>query len=199
MKIIGLNASPNKTGATFALVNSILEMCAERGADVEMINAAQAVADAKTPFCVCCSTPCSQVCYKGSLLEEAYEKIANAHALIVGSPVYFGSMTAQLKAFFDKTRHIRASKKWIGIPAGALTSGASRYGGQEAAMQAIHNCLLVEGMSIFGPGSQAFDAGHLGVGAQRGADNDDYTKTRCESMAMRALAEAEKYMLTKGI
>lgn len=58
-------------------------------------------------------------------------KIEEADAVIFGSPVYFGSMTAQLKAFFDKTRDVRGRRAWVGIPAAAVSVGASKYGGQE--------------------------------------------------------------------
>jgi len=43
-------------------------------------------------------------------LEEAYEILKKADAIVMGSPVYFGSVSAQLKAFFDKTRKLRSEK-----------------------------------------------------------------------------------------
>jgi len=64
----------------------------------------------KNPFCVVCSNPCSGICYKGTKLEEAYEILKKADAIVMGSPVYFGSVSAQLKAFFDKTRKLRSEK-----------------------------------------------------------------------------------------
>lgn len=100
MKIIGVNGSVNKTGNTFYMLDRILKLCEKEGAQTELINAAQAVSDSKTPFCVCCSTPCTKVCYAGTQLEQAYQKIEEADAVIFGSPVYFGSMTAQPESVF---------------------------------------------------------------------------------------------------
>lgn len=190
MKIIGVNGSINKDGNTFYLLDKILKICQKEGADTEIINAAQAVGDAKTPFCVCCSTPCSKICYKGSLLDEAYKKIEESDAVIFGSPVYFGSMTAQLKAFFDKTRDVRARKAWVGIPAAAVSVGGSKYGGQEATINAIQDCLFISGMSVFGSGYFDTDGGQMGIGAHRPACEDEFANGRCESMAKRALFEA---------
>lgn len=192
MKIVGINGSVNKDGNTFYLIDKILKICKENGAETEIINAAAAVSDAKTPFCVCCSTPCSKICYKESLLDEAYKKIENADAVIFGSPVYFGSMSAQLKAFFDKTRDVRARKAWVGIPAGVVSVGGSKYGGQEATINAIQDCLFISGMSVFGSGYFDTDGGQMGIGAHKPACDDEFANGRCESMAKRLLFEAER-------
>ncbi len=192
MKIVGINGSVNKDGNTFYLIDKILKICKENGAETEIINAAAAVSDAKTPFCVCCSTPCSKICYKDSLLDEAYKKIENADAVIFGSPVYFGSMSAQLKAFFDKTRDVRARKAWVGIPAGVVSVGGSKYGGQEATINAIQDCLFISGMSVFGSGYFDTDGGQMGIGAHKPACEDEFANGRCESMAKRLLFEAAR-------
>ena len=197
MKIIAINGSVNKEGNTFYLLDKILKICKNGGADTQMINAAEAVGDAKTPFCTCCSTPCSKICYKGSLLDEAYKAIEEADAVIFGSPVYFGSMSAQLKAFFDKTRDVRARKAWVGIPAGVVSVGGSKYGGQEATVNAIQDCLFTSGMTIFGSGYFTTDGGQMGIGAHRPACEDDFANGRCESMAARALFEASRNELYK--
>lgn len=197
MKIIGVNGSFNKEGNTFYMLNKILTLCKNAGAEVEIINAAEAVGDAKTPFCTCCSTPCSKACYKDSLLDEAYKKIENADAVIFGSPVFFGSMSAQLKAFFDKTRSVRARKAWVGIPAGVLAVGASKYGGQEATMNAVQDSLFISGMTVFGSGYFDTDGGQMGVGAHRPACDDEFAGGRCESMAKRAVFEARRSELYK--
>ncbi len=197
MKILGVNGSCNKEGNTFYMLDKILTICKNEGAEVEFINAAEAVGDAKTPFCTCCSTPCSKACYKDSLLDEAYKKIENADAVIFGSPVYFGSMSAQLKAFFDKTRDVRARKAWVGIPAGVLSVGGSKYGGQEATMKAMQDSLFISGMTVFGSGYFDTDGGQMGIGAHKPAADDEFAAGRIESMAKRVLFEAKRNELFK--
>lgn len=197
MKIIGINGSFNKEGNTFYMLDKILKLCEAEGAETEIINAAQAVSEAKTSFCTCCSTPCSKVCYKDSLLDEAYKKIAEAEAVIFGSPVYFGSMSAQLKAFFDKTRDVRARKAWVGIPAAVLSVGGSKYGGQEATMKAMQDCLFISGMTVFGSGYFDTDGGQMGIGAHRPVAEDAFAAGRIESMAKRAVFEARRNELAK--
>jgi len=180
MKILALNGSHDKNGNTQFLLEEILKYF--RKEDTEIINIYEAVSDAKTPFCINCSTPCSRVCYKNTKLEEAFDKVTEADFVIIGSPVYFGSMTAQLKAFFDKTIHIRGGKMWLGKPIAAVSVGASKYGGQERTVEHIHSCALVSGMTILGNGSE-IGMGHFGISAHRPAKEDDFAIKQCESLA----------------
>jgi len=188
MYIVALNGSHNDDGNTAYLLKSILEKCNVRGAETEMINVYNAVSDAKTPFCTNCTTPCRKQCYKDSLLEEAYSKVTKADFVIIGSPVYFGSMSAQLKAFFDKTRALRAEKAWLAKPVAAVSVGASKYGGQERTIDAIHSCALVSGMTIVGNSGECA-MGHFGVSAQRPSCDDEYAKMAVDALVDRIFAE----------
>lgn len=184
--IVALNGSHNNGGNTAFLLNAVLKHCAEKGAETELISVHEAVADAKTPFCVNCSTPCSKVCYKGTKLEEAYEKVKRADFVLIGSPVYFGSMTAQLKAFFDKTRAVRGNKEWLGKPMAAVAVGASKYGGQEHTIEHIQSCAFVSGMTVVGNSSETA-MGHFGLAAQRPASEDAYALAQAENLAERIM------------
>ena len=111
MYILALNGSHNNDGNTAFLLNEILRHCAEKGAETEICSVSEAIMDTKTPFCVACSTPCTKKCYKDTKLDTLFDKIERADFVVFGSPVYFGSMTGQMKCFFDKTRDARANKK----------------------------------------------------------------------------------------
>lgn len=189
MYILALNSSHKNDGNTAFLLKNILSYF--RKEDTKIINIYEAVSDAKHPFCVNCSSPCSKICYRGTKLEKAFEEVTKADFVIFASPVYFGSMTAQMKAFFDKTRYIRSEKLWLGKPMAAVSVGASKYGGQERTIEDIHSCALVSGMTIIGNGSQGA-MGHFGVSAQSPANEDDYALRQCENLAI-AIKEQIKY------
>ena len=110
MYILALNGSHNNDGNTAFLLNEILRHCAEKGAETEICSVSEAIMDTKTPFCVACSTPCTKKCYKDTKLDTLFDKIERADFVVFGSPVYFGSMTGQMKCFFDKTRDARCVK-----------------------------------------------------------------------------------------
>lgn len=180
MYILAVNGSPNEDGNCAFLLKEILSKI--EGADTEIISANKAVNSTKWPFCVVCSNPCNKACYKGTELEELYEKVEKADFVIFASPVYFGGMSGQLKTFFDKTRAIRGEKRWLGKPMVAVSVGATKYGGQERTVEQIQSCGLVLGMNIVGNSSSNL-MGHFGVSAQRPANEDEYAIKQCENMA----------------
>lgn len=191
MLIAGINGSPNKQGNTMHLLEQIEQRIKSMGHEFTIINAADAVLACKNPFCTACSTPCSGMCFKETELEKAYEIMTKADGWIVGSPVYFGTVSAQLKAFFDKTRGLRSSKVWINKVGAGVTVGASKYGGQETTIRAIHDILMVHGIIIVGDGHADKDAGHHGVCAQKPSNSDTFALERSEVLAKRVVDVCE--------
>lgn len=191
-KIILVNGSPKKGGNTFYLLSEMEKYIKEAGAECEIIYITEGLMKAKTPFCVCCSSPCNKSCYKDTPLEEMLAKMKEADGIVFGSPVYFGSMSAQMKALFDKMRDVRADKAFLGKAGCAVVSGASKYGGQETAVRAIHDCMLVMGMKIIGDSDTQIGSGHFGVCAWQKDLNDEYTVSRLKATAFRLVKEASK-------
>lgn len=194
MFIVGVNGSPNKEGNTAYLLNKILENINSQGADTTILNAGELLESCENKFCVACSSPCSGVCYEGTKLEEAFEILKKADGIILGSPVYFGTVSAQLKAFFDKTRKLRTNKELYNKVGAGVTVAASKYGGQETTIRAIHDILLVHGMMIIGDGYIDADCGHYGVCAHRPSDTDENADKRYQVLTKRMIEVCEDTM-----
>jgi len=186
MLIVAINGSPDPDGNTAFLLKRTLAAAEARGAETLLIHAAAKMASISgTPFCTVCSNPCAGVCFKGTPLDHAYETMAKADGIILGSPVYFGTVTAQLKAFFDKTRLLRSQKGLYNKIGAGVTVAASKYGGQETTMRALHDIMLVHGMILVGDGFGEADCGHHGVCAQRPASADNDAIKRTDLLAAR--------------
>ncbi|MEN6349374.1 MAG: flavodoxin family protein [Syntrophomonas sp.] len=183
--IVALNGSPHTRGNTAFLLRQALDECANMGAVTRVINCQQVLKDQKTPFCVACTSPCAGKCLEGKEIAKAYELISRADGLIVGSPVYFGTVAAQLKAFWDKSRTLRGEKKLLNVVGGAIAVGASRFGGQETTIRAIHDMLLVQGMITVGDGYYENDCGHMGGAGQRPAQDDENAINRSRILGKR--------------
>ncbi len=56
------------------------------------------------------------------------EEINDSDAIIFGSPTYFGSISSEMKEFFDSTSNIFINKKWKDKIAGAFTHASSLSG-----------------------------------------------------------------------
>jgi multimeric flavodoxin WrbA len=176
--ILGINGSANSDGSTAYLLKEALTTARDYGAETELLHAAEILNDIDTPFCELCSASCEGSCGEGNKLGEAYELLRRADGVIIGSPVYFGTVSGQLKALWDKTRALRREKALLNVVGGAVAVGGARFGGQETTIKAIHDMMMVQGMTIIGDGHQDADCGHQGVCAQRPADKDENGKKR---------------------
>lgn len=185
MLIVGINGSPIKNGNTQFLLEKGLEQVRSMGAETKVIQVGDVLKGFNVPFCTACSSPCEGVCWKNTGFENVLDIVREADGLIIGSPVYFGSVSGQLKAFWDKLRCLRGEKKLLNTVGGAVAVGASRFGGQEGTLRAIHEMMLVQGMTIVGGGQFEHDCGHYGVSSQRPASEDDFAKERIIIMAKR--------------
>ena len=189
MKVIGINGSPRKKSNTRFLLEKSLEKVKIKAIDIEIFDVQNILKTLKNPFCIHCSSPCNQSCYLETELEYKLKELSRADGIIIASPVYFGSVTAQLKAFWDKTRHIRSELKLIGKPGAAIAIGGSQYGGQETTIRTIHDMMLIQGMTIVGNGVKGFNAGHQGSCARQPVfENQQYIKD-AENMGTRIADE----------
>ena len=80
----------------------------------------------------------------------ADERVAG---IIVGTPVYFGSMTALCKAFLDRCIALRMRKFALANKIGGVVAvGGVRNGGQELTIQGVQSALLCQEMVVVGDG-----------------------------------------------
>jgi NAD(P)H dehydrogenase (quinone) len=78
------------------------------------------------------------------------EQLAEADAIIFGTPTRFGNMCAQMRNFLDQTGPLWAKGALVGKIGSVFTSTASQHGGQETTITSFHSTLLHHGMIIVG-------------------------------------------------
>ncbi|KAK9942375.1 hypothetical protein M0R45_008044 [Rubus argutus] len=127
------------------------------------------------------------------------ERLVEADGLLFGFPTRYGSMAAQMKAFFDSTGQLWREQKLAGVPAGFFVSTGTQGGGQETtAWTAItqlahHGMLYVPIGYTFGAGMFQMDS--LRGGSPYGAGVFSGDGTRAPTETELALAEHHgKYM-----
>ena len=100
MNIIGFVGSPRKEGNTAWIVNKILEGAKEQGAQTKVWCSSDL--DIKPcKGCLACHQG-NKGCVVNDDMQELYDALLQADALVLGSPVYMGQMTAQAKIFTDR-------------------------------------------------------------------------------------------------
>ena len=78
------------------------------------------------------------------------EQLAEADAIIFGTPTRFGNMCAQMRNFLDQTGQLWARGALIGKVGSVFTSTATQHGGQETTITSFHSTLLHHGMMVVG-------------------------------------------------
>lgn len=76
--------------------------------------------------------------------------LAEADAIIFGTPTRFGTMAAQMRNFPDQTGTLWMEGGLIGKAGSVFASTASQHGGQETTITSFHSTLLHHGMIIVG-------------------------------------------------
>lgn len=82
--------------------------------------------------------------------EAVPDQMAEADAIIFGTPTRFGNMCAQMRNFLDRTGQLWARGGLVGKVGSVFTSTASQHGGQETTITSFHTTLLHHGMIIVG-------------------------------------------------
>ena len=154
MKVVGISCSPRKGKSTFYALETCLQAAKEAASGVETILIE--LSEMKINGCIACGKcmkvlECSQ--------EDDFVKMipilsdSELAALVIATPVYFGSMTSQCKAFLDRCVMFRRNgfllRNKVG---GVIAVGGVRNGGQELAIQAVQAAMLVQDMVVVSEG-----------------------------------------------
>jgi multimeric flavodoxin WrbA len=103
MKVIAINGSPRKNWNTYILLEKSLEGAKAAGAETELIN----LYDIQYKGCTSCFA-CKlkgvtvKKCAMKDELEIILQKISECDVLILGSPIYYASVTGEMKSFMER-------------------------------------------------------------------------------------------------
>ena len=126
-------------------------------------------------------------CVLKTASEVKKEDFVASDGIIAGSPVYFGTMAAELKEVFDKYVGIR--RKMEDKIGAAFATSADPSGGKETTIFSIIQALLIYGMIIAGDPLDA--TGHYGI-ACTGAP-DKKTAANAAKLGRRVAMLAKKF------
>jgi NAD(P)H dehydrogenase (quinone) len=77
-------------------------------------------------------------------------QLAEADAIIFGTPTRFGNMAAQMRSFLDATGGLWKQGALIGKVGSVFASTATQHGGQETTITSFHTTLFHHGMVVVG-------------------------------------------------
>ncbi len=166
MKAVGIVGSPRKNGNTEILTKHTLEAIAEEGLDTELIRLA-GLDIQPCNACMVCRNNEEERCPIDDDLFPLYTKIKEAEAVILASPVYFGSATALLKAFMERTGYIAHPRRvFAGKVGGPLV--VARRAGKNFTLAQLTFWFQILGFFI--PGSTYWN---IAFGREKGTVEED--------------------------
>ncbi len=112
------------------------------------------------------------------------EELLEYDAIILGSPVYYGSMAGEMKKLLDDS--VEFHGRMEGKVGAAFTSSANIGGGNETTILDMLNALLIHGMVVQG-NSAGDHYGPVSIGAP-----DDMVEKQCRVLGHRTVALADK-------
>jgi multimeric flavodoxin WrbA len=155
MKVVGIVGSPRKDGNTEILMKEVLKVVREAGCQTD----AFLMSEKLVAPCDACGT-CFETgsCIVQDDMQELYALLEPADAVIFGSPVYFGSVSAQAKAVMDRMFALLQHRSLKEKIAGALV--VTRRVGAIQARSLLYGFCMAQGMIVAG--------GAIGYGREPG-------------------------------
>jgi multimeric flavodoxin WrbA len=156
--ILGICGSPRKM-ATEYILGEALKMLEDKGFKTQLFTV-RGKSISPCRHCDYCLK--NAVCVVKDDMHLLYPLIKEAEGFVIATPVYNGSMSAQIKIVIDRTRASLAAdpKSLRRKPGMAIAVGGDRMGGQELAIQQIHAFYILNGMI---PVSGGFFGANLGA------------------------------------
>lgn len=151
MKVVAFNGSPRKKGNTRACLEKVVEEISKEGIETEIVQ----IGGKNLHGCIACfkcfgkkDGQCHGV---KDDMQGVIEKFTEADGVLVGSPVYFGSCSTEVKAFIDRVGLVgKANDHLWSRKAGAAVIAVRRQGALTTFNQ-INQFFLINRMIV--PGS----------------------------------------------
>lgn len=168
MKVVAINGSPRQKGNTSLLLNIVLEEIKKDDIEVEIVQLGGNLVRGCTGCRQCGVKKNNKCVFDDDIINECLEKMFEADAIILGSPVYYSNITTEMKALIDRAGAVsKANGTLLRDKIGASVV-ALRRGGNNQAFNSMNYLFLANEMII--PGSTYWN---MAIGKDIGEVLDD--------------------------
>ncbi|MEE8417415.1 MAG: flavodoxin family protein [candidate division Zixibacteria bacterium] len=191
MNILGISGSPTGGSSTDILVNTILE-----GATANQVKTRFVRLNDKNilPCQSCGKSPEPDYCFFHDDMDELYGLMEKSEGIVLGSPIYFDSVSAQTKLFIDRTNCLRPvdfsikdetvfKKPLFKGKKGGIVIVGGKQGSFDTTLRTARGFFLWAGMDI------VFELKYIASGLRAGeARHDDATLKKARQCGKELLA-----------
>jgi multimeric flavodoxin WrbA len=142
MKVLMLNGSAHPHGCTATAFDEMARVFAQEGVETEILQ----VGNRDIRGCIGCGS-CAKTgrCVFQDDVNEIAPKFEEADALVVGSPVYYGSPNGTLLALLDRLFYSTRFPKHMKVGASVVSC---RRGGNTASFDVLNKYFTISGMPV---------------------------------------------------
>jgi multimeric flavodoxin WrbA len=165
VRIVGISSSPRHANTELLVKEALAAAAARYDVQTEFVTfKGKRVSGCLD--CKACERRREENPAEQCVLDDDWQKLITPlidpvpNGLIIGSPVYFGNVNAQLRAFMERCTSLfkpfwhpempYTPPDWTHTAAGAVTVGFHRHGGQEMAVNTILQWFLICGFVVVG-------------------------------------------------
>jgi multimeric flavodoxin WrbA len=185
MKVVAFNGSPRKDGNTTILINHVLRELEKEGVETELVQ----LSGKEIRGCIACykcfENKDQRCAVKNDIANECIEKMIGAEGILLGSPVYFTDVTAEMKALIDRAGFVSRANGGMYKNKVSAAVVALRRSGSMHTLDTMNHFFLAGEMIIVGRG--------IGIGRDKG----EVEKDEEGMQAVKALGQRMAWLLKK--
>ena len=188
MKVVAFNGSARKDGNTAILIRTVLERLEKDSIETELIQLAGQTLRGCTACTLCRKNQDGLCAVTDDAMNEYITKMRAADGIILGSPVYFTDVTAEMKALIDRAGYVaRGNNHFFKRKVGAAVVAVRRAGSLHT-FDTLNHFFTISQMIV--PGS---DYWNMGLGGKKG----DVAEDEEELETMRILGDNMAWLMEK--
>ena len=143
MKVLLINGSPHARGCTYTALSEVASELINQGISTQIFHiGTEAIAG-----CIACGVCRKRPggCFRNDVVNEVMSLAAQSDGIVLGSPVYYASISGQLSSFLDRL-FFAGSALMANKPGASVVS--CRRGGASAAFDALNKYFTINNMPV---------------------------------------------------
>jgi len=148
--VVAFNGSPRPEGNTALLIRQVLQELEKEGITTELIHIGGKKIRGCTACMKCFENRDRRCIFDDDMVNECIGKMAEAEGIILGSPVYFTDVTAEMKALIDRAGFVSMANGGLFRHKVGSAAIAVRRAGAVHTLDSLLHFLLISGMVVPG-------------------------------------------------
>jgi multimeric flavodoxin WrbA len=148
--VVAFNGSPRPEGNTSILIGQVLQELEKEGITTELVQVGGKKIRGCTACMKCFENRDRRCVFDDDIVNDCIGKMAEADGIILGSPVYFTDVTAEMKALIDRAGFVSMANGGLFRRKVGSAAIAVRRAGAVHTLDSLLHFLLISGMVVSG-------------------------------------------------